>query len=78
MIQASLNRVLTYLTLLALLTVYVVGTKLTDTGRSGSGVYDFLSTILPDTDIGLLILVLLSNEGRDVRLETSGTNTHDN
>jgi hypothetical protein len=55
----------------------VVRTKLTDTGRSGCRVNNFLGTVLPDTYIGLLVLVLLGNKGRDVRLETSGTDTHD-
>jgi hypothetical protein len=72
-----MGSVLTYLTSLALSQVSVARTKLTDTGRCGCRVNNFLGTVLPDTDIGLLVLVLLGNKWRDIRLETSGTNTHD-
>lgn len=48
-----------------------------DAGRSGSRVDNLLGAIFPDADIGLLVLVLLSNEGRNIRLETTGTDTHD-
>jgi hypothetical protein len=53
------------------------GDRLTDTSCRSRRVDNLLSTVLPDTDICLLVLVLFGNEGRDVRLETTGTDTHD-
>lgn len=50
---------------------------LTDAGSSRRRVNNLLLAVLPDTNVRLLVLVLLGDERRDVRLETTGTNTHD-
>ena len=48
-----------------------------DASRSSSRVNNNLGSVLLDLDISLLILVLLGDEGRDVRLETARAKSHD-
>lgn len=49
---------------------------LTDAGSSGRRVNNLLLAVLADANVRLLVLVLLSDKRRNVRLETTGTNTH--
>lgn len=48
-----------------------------DTCSSGSRIDNLLLSTLCDTDVRLLVFILLSNKWRDVRLETTGSDTHD-
>lgn len=48
-----------------------------DASRSSSRVDNLLDAVLPDADIRLLVLVLLGDKRRNVRLETASSDTHD-
>lgn len=47
-----------------------------DARCGSSGINDFLLSVLPGANIRLLMFVLFGDEGRDVRLETAGTDPH--
>jgi hypothetical protein len=49
-----------------------------DTRGGGSGVHNLLLSALVDANIGLDVLVLLSNKRRNVGLEATGSNSHNN